>query len=361
MKVRKIEPNLYIQTNKSGSESWIARFRVGGKDVWRGLGNCKFVTRTQARSDMLKLRTALQSGEAPVSMRTAPTFAEILQPALDDIAMSRQWRSPIMRHRWEQTLTAYILPHLAKIPVDKLETTDILNALKPIWIKKPVVASRTRMRVEAVLNWCMMRKYRTGPNPASWKGNLEFALPRTSKVHEVKHHEAMTMDEIKRVVSYCKTHPSVVSGLLLFIIATVGRVGECLKAKRSEIRGGVWTVPAERMKAGKEHRVPLTDLAILGLSMGHKRNEIIFPGQASEYVSADSPRQKLNAILGRKVTAHGIRSTFKDWCSREGIDEIVSEKALAHKWGNTVTNAYLRDDLLERRLEAMKHWEKAIS
>lgn len=361
MKVRKIEPNLYIQTNKSGRESWIARFRVEGKDVWRGLGICKFVTKTQARADMLRLRSALQTGEAPVSVRTAPTFAEILQPAIEDIAMSRQWKSPIMRHRWEQTLTDYVLPHVAKIPVDKLEATDILNALKPIWVKKPVLASRIRMRIEAVLNWCTMKKYRSGPNPASWKGNLEFALPRTSKVHEVKHHEALTLDEVRRVVRYCKEHPSVVSGALLFIIATVGRVGECIKVRRSEIRDGVWTVPAERMKAGKEHRVPLTDLAILGLSMGHKRNEVIFTGQKADYIAADSPRQKLNSILGRKVTAHGIRSTFKDWCCRECVDEIVSEMSLAHKWGNAVTNAYLRDDLLERRLKVMKRWEKAVS
>ena len=361
MKVKKIEPNLYIQTNKSGRESWMARFKIDGKDVWRGLGLCKYVSKTQARSDMLRLKSALQTGIAPLTIRTAPTFEEILIPAIDDIQTSKQWKTEQMRQRWVQTLTDYALPHLGKIHVDKIEAADILKTLKPIWTTKPVLASRLRMRIEAVLNWCALMKHRSGPNPASWRGNLEFALPQTAKIHKVKHHEALTMDEVKTVVRYCKDHPSTVSGVLLFVIATVGRVSECIKVRRSEIEGDVWVVPADRMKAGKTHRVPLTAMAFTALRMGQERTEIIFKGVRSNHVAVDSPRLKLCAILNRKVTCHGIRSTFKDWCSREGVDEIVSELSLAHKWGNAVTSAYLRDDLLKRRLELLKKWEKVVS
>lgn len=361
MKVRKIEPNLYIQTNKSGRESWMARFKIDGRDVWRGLGLVKYVSKTQARSDMLRLKSALQTGEAPVTIRTSPTFAEILTPAIDDIQASRQWKAGVMRGRWVQTLTDYALPHLGTLHVDKIEASHILKTLKPIWKEKPVLASRLRMRIEAVLNWCALMKYRSGPNPATWRGNLEFALPQLSKIHTVKHHEALTMDELKQVVKYCKEHPSTVSGILLFLIATLGRASECIKVRRSEITDGIWTIPAERMKAGKAHRVPLTAMAISGLRMGQERGEIIFKGFSTAYVSLDSPRLKLCDIVGRKVTAHGIRSTFKDWCSREGVDEIVSELSLAHKWGTAVTSAYLRDDLLERRRRLLEKWEKAVN
>lgn len=360
MKVKKVEPNLYIQTNKSGNDSWMARFKIDGRDLWRGLGLCKYVSKTQARADMLKLKSALQTGNAPLSVRTAPTFAEILIAALDDIETSKQWKSPKMRPRWEHSLTTYALPTLGQIQVDKIEASDILKCLRPLWKTKPVLASRLRMRIEAVLNWCALMKYRSGPNPAIWRGNLELALPQLTKVHTVKHHEALTMDEIKKVVAYCQSHPSPVSGLLLFIIATVGRVGECVKVRRSEIKDGVWTVPPERMKAGKMHRVPLTPMALEGLRMGQGRNEIIFKGMSTAYIASDSPRLKLIDILGRKVTAHGIRSTFKDWCSRKGVEEIVSELSLAHKWGTAVTSAYLRDDLLERRLKLLNRWMKAV-
>ena len=361
MKARKIEPNLYIQTNKSGSESWLARFDIDGKTVWRGLGLVKHVTKKQAREDLQQLRVALRTGDEPLRVRTAPTFAEILPRALDDIQNSRQWKSPVMRHRWEQTLSDIALPALGEMPVDKIEPADILKCLKPTWKTKPVVTSRTRMRIEAVLNWCTLNKYRSGANPATWRGNLEFVLPKLSKVHTPEHHEAPTMQELKTVVKYCREHPSVVSGVLLFLIATVGRVRECSKVRRKEIVKDVWTVPADRMKANGAHRVPLTDLAKEGLAMGDKRNDLIFQGAKGGAIAVDSPRLKLISILGRKVTAHGIRSTFKDWCARNGVDELLSEKALAHVWGNRVTSAYLRDDLLERRRKLMIKWSKALS
>ena len=360
MKARKIEPNLYIQTNRSGSESWVARFDVGGKTVWRGLGLVKYVTKAKAREDLQRLRILLRTGDEPVRVRTAPTFAEILPRALDDIENSRQWKNAKMRHRWEQTLADIALPVLGKLQVDKIEPADVLKCLKPTWAAKPVVTARTRMRIEAVLNWCTLNKYRDGANPASWKGNLEFVLPKVSKVHTVEHHEAPTLAELKTVVKYCRSHPSVVSGVLLFIIATAGRVSECIEVRRKEIKDDVWTVPAERMKANGAHRVPLTDLAREGLAMGDKRTDLIFHGAKEGTIAVDSPRLKLITILGRKVTAHGIRSTFKDWCSREGVDEVVSEKALAHSFGNKVTSAYLRDDLLERRKRLMQKWAKVF-
>ena len=361
MKCRRVEPNLYIQVNKSGTESWVARFDINGKTVWRGLGLVKFVTKTQAREDMQRLRISLRTGEEPTRVRTAPTFAEILPRALDDIQNSRQWKFGEMRHRWEQTLNAIAVPVIGNIPVDKIQPDDVLRCLKPTWTTKHDTTSRTRMRIEAVLNWCALMKYRSGANPASWRGNLEFALPRGSKVKPVKHLEALTIEEVKRVVAYCRKNPSVVNGAILFIIATVGRVRECTEVRRSEIDGDIWTVPAERMKAGKPHRVPLTDLAREGLAMGHPRNDAIFFGQKATFINPEVPRLKLIKILDRQVTAHGIRSTFKDWCSKNGVDEILSEKALAHVFGNKVTSAYQRDDLLERRRRVMTKWAKAIS
>lgn len=361
MKIRNVGQNLYIQENASGSESWIVRVRINGKQIWRGLGNVKYVSKKQAREDAQRILLALRSGDAPIAMRTAPTFSEILPLALNDIQNARQWKDTKMRRRWESTLASIAVPVLGKMPVDRIETNDVLRCLKPTWITKPVITSRTRMRIEAVLNWCTMKKYRKGPNPATWKGNLEFALPLTSKIHVVRHHEAPTVEDLRKVVAYCRAHPSIVSGIILLIIATAGRVQECARIHRDEIDGDVWTVPADRMKANGIHRVPLTSMAKEALAMGSPRNAVIFPGVIKTYTSLGSPRLKLIDILKRPVTAHGIRSTFKDWCSREGVAEVVSEKALAHKWGNETTEAYLRDDLLARRRDLMEKWAKTLS
>ena len=203
---------------------------------------------------------------------------------------------------------------------------------KDIWETKNETASRVRMRLEAVINWAIRHKYRKLANPATWRGNLEFDLPPVAKVKHVKHHSSMTFEEAKQVVSYLLDHPSVVSAAILFGLATAARVNEFRFAKWEEIDGDTWYVPPERRKDSKTypHRVPLNQLAKTALSMvdGKKHSEFIFVNGRGNVIALDSPRLKLIDILKKRVTMHGCRSTFSDWCAENGKDPVLREKSL---------------------------------
>ncbi|MDO4936683.1 MAG: site-specific integrase [Sutterellaceae bacterium] len=266
----------------------------------------------------------------------------------------KRWKNAKSYQQWYQSLNDYAMPTLATIRVDKISTNDILNCLEPIWYDKPETANRVRARIGAVMDWCRVRGYCSGVNPASWRGNLDTVLPSRYKIQQPKHHEAPTIQELKTVVEYCMAHPSPVSGALLMVIATATRITEVRGALAEEIIHGIWNIPADRMKAKKPHRVPLSTLADVALSMA-KDKGLLFTHQGKQ-LGSDSPRVKLTMIVGRKVTVHGIRSTFRDWCAREKVPDAVAEKCLAHAYGDKTVQAYFRDDLLDHRKSVMQKW-----
>ena len=221
---------------------------------------------------------------------------------------------------------------------------------------KNETASRVRMRLEAVINWAIRHEYRQDANLATWRGNLEFDLPPVSKVKKVEHHASMTFDEARQVVSYCLSHPSPVSASIIFGLATASRVNEFRLARRNEIVNDVWIVPESRRKDKKPypHRVPINSLAMAALNMVKDSEDFLFINKHGDVICADSPRLKLTAILNRKVTMHGCRSTFRDWCAENGVDRVLAEKCLMHATGNEVEQAYQRSDLLEQRRPIMQ-------
>lgn len=347
-------PNVFIKRVK-GIDYYVARWTENGKRKDKSLGRVDSISPSQAKLAALRL---VDEHDQPKS--SAPTFGAILDEAMTDIGRVKQWKNQRSDRQWRQSLNDYALPGLGDIPVDRITAEDVLKTLGPIWTQKTETASRVRMRIEAVLDWCTVKKLRSGPNPATWKGNLALLLPAKGKVAPVKHQEAPTMEELQKVVAYCKKHPSPASCLFLFTAATVVRNTEARFLMLEEIEGDVWTVPEARMKTEQSapFRVPLSSLAKWALR--HAQTEgYAFTANGSP-LSIDTVRLKMNDILGRRVTLHGVRSAFRDWAAREGVDHAVAEKCLSHVWGNQTTQAYFRDDLLDQRREVMERWASAL-
>ena len=362
MPLIRLAPGLYLR--KQGDHAYyLARLQVNGRRADRSLGSAETTTLAEAMIALDKLkRETKAAGQVPRQKKTkAVTLAEVMPTALEAIAEVKRWKTAGSRRQWEQSLADYALPTLGHLHVDEITTDHIHAALRKIWMDIPETASRVRGRLEAVLDWCILKGLRQPPNPAMWRGNLALLLPSKTKVKPVEHHEAPTMTELRKAVAYCLAHPSPVSGALLFATATVARISEVRYARREEVSNGLWTVPRERMKvdSGEAHRVPLSPLAASAIGMGRKRG-LIFTADG-EPLALDSPRLKLVAIIGRAVTVHGIRSTFRDWAAREGVPDAVAEKCLAHQWGSKVTRAYFRDSLFDQRRDVLCRWASALT
>ncbi len=358
---RQVAPNLFIRMRASGNEYYLGKFKKGGRSYERSLGSTKDMTLRDAKFALARLMLEFDEKKPEEDTRRASglSFKEAIELAMVDIVRVKQWKTDNSEYLWRRTLQEYAVPILGDINVADITRKDILKVLEPIWFNKTETANRVRMRIEAIMNWCIHNDYRKDSNPAVWRGSLEFDLPSRTKVQQVVHHEAMTNDEIKKVVAYCLEHPSVVGAAVLFGIATAARVSEFRFAKRSEIEGDVWLVPPERRKDSKRypHRVPLSTLAKKALRMAKKfsKKDELFVTDFG-LMCADSPRQKIKKIVGRAVTMHGCRSTFRDWCAENGIDRVLAEKSLMHATGNEVEQAYQRSDLLEQRREVMQNW-----
>lgn len=354
-----IAPNLYILDKPNGEMYYVTRFYRDGKQIERSLGNVKAVSLREAKMKMNQLML-FGDPEKPKDSEKVIRFKDIVKPAIDAIELVKQWRSPISRPQFEQNMRDYVLPVIGDMDVEKIDNQDVLHILQSIWFDKTETASRVRHRVEAVFAWAIHQGIRKNKvNPATWKNNLEFDLPIVNRIKEIKHHEAMTLDETKRVIKYCLEHPTSTNAAILFGIATAARVNEFCLARWDEIDGDVWSVPPERRKDGKPypHRVPLSTLAKKALAMAGTKEGYVFVGRdGKRHINKESPRAKLRDILIRPVTMHGCRSTFRDWCAVNEVEHAVAEKALSHQWGTEVTNAYLRNDLLEKRRLLMQEW-----
>jgi integrase len=250
------------------------------------------------------------------------------------------------------------------LPVQAIDVGLVLKALEPIWTAKPETANRVRGRIESVLDWATARGYRQGENPARWRGHLENLLPGKSKVRRVKHHAALPYVEMADFMTQLKEQEGVAARALEFTILTAARTGEVIGATWSEINFDerLWTVPADRMKAGKEHRVPLSDaaLAILEQMQAIRQDDFIFAGgKARRPISNMAMAMTLRRMGRGDLTVHGFRSTFRDWAAdRTGFPAEVAEMALAHTIGDKVEAAYRRGDLFQKRRQLMDAWAK---
>lgn len=363
---------LYLQVSRSGTKSWIFRFALNGREREMGLGPLHTVSLSEARDLALEARKLKLRGVDPIDARHAERSAKRLdvakavsfkQAARAYIkANSAGWKNAKHAAQWEATLAAYADPVFGDFAVAAVDTALVLKAVEPIWATKPETASRLRGRIETVLDWATVRGYREGPNPARWRGHLDKLLPAKAKVRAVAHHAALPYRELPVFMTALADQAGISARALEFAILTAGRTGEVIGARWDEIdtEATIWLIPKERMKAGREHRVPLNAGAqrVLEAMRAVRTSDYIFPGARKDRPLSN---MALLATLKRMnrpdLTAHGFRSTFRDWAA-ETTDypgEVV-EMALAHTVANKVEAAYRRGDLFEKRKGLMGDW-----
>lgn len=362
---------LYLQVTGAGARSWIFRFTLGGKSREMGLGSLKGVGLAAARAKAAQCRALLADGIDPIAARKgehaaravagarAITFDQCAEAYIN--AHGATWRNPKHHSQWKTTLETYVSPVFGKLPVHAVDVSLVMKALEPIWTTKPETASRIRGRIESVLNWAKARGYRSGENPAQWKGHLDNLLPARSKLSRVKHHAALPYDETAQFMKSLREQTGMPARALEFLILTAARTGEAIGAQWCEIdlAEKVWTVPAARMKGGREHRVPLSNktLAILNKVAKGEPGDFVFRGRNGGPLSNMALLMLLRRMGHGSLTAHGFRSTFRDWAAeRTSFQREVAEAALAHVVGDKVEAAYRRGDLFEKRRRLMEAW-----
>lgn len=365
-----VAPSLYLQIRPQGTRSWLFRYSRNGENQWMGLGALADKSLTEARDEAAVLRVQVRRGGDPMAEREqvavaakprtkAPTFAECADKYIESHRAG--WKNQKHIDQWESTLRTYAGPVIGKKRVDQIAVEDVLKILKPIWSKKPETASRLRGRIEKVLGWATAMKYRSGDNPAAWNGALSHLLPAISKVQKIEHHAALPYNELPTLMSELRDNESISAKALMFTILTAARTGETTGAVWSEmdVDAKLWVLPSERMKANREHRVPLSDAAIKLLKSLPKDSRYVFPGMRKNGLSNMAMLQLLRGLRGGGITVHGFRSAFSTW-AREQTDyprEIV-EACLAHASGDAVELAYRRTDFLDKRRELMENWAR---
>ncbi len=363
---------LCLQVSGSSSKSWILRYMLHGKARWMGLGAYPTISLVVARQKAAEQRKLLAEGIDPIdarkSLQSERALAQAAGMTFDQCAGAyieahkAGWRSTIHAAQWVTTIRDYASPVFGSLSVQAINTALVMKALEPIWSSKTETATRVRGRIESVLDWAKVRGYRSGENPARWRGHLDMLLPKPSKVAKVRHHAALSYADVGAFLRELRARNGVAPKALEFIILTVARVSEAVKAKWDEIdfQRKVWTVPADRMKSGREHRVPLSDAAIkLLLALKEeKQSDYIFPGQRIKKPITGTACLRLLADMKRDtITVHGFRSSFRDWCAEQtNYPREIAEAALAHVIGDKTEAAYQRGDLLEKRRLLMQTW-----
>ncbi|CAM3423013.1 tyrosine-type recombinase/integrase [Halomonas lysinitropha] len=363
---------LHLQVTERGARSWILRVTIAGKRRDLGLGGYPDVTLAMAREKARTTRESIAQGIDPVAERQrlrSTALAERLrdmtfEKAAEAVIAKKQAEARNAKHgkQWASTLETYAYPILGPMSVADIELAHVKQVLEPIWQEKTETATRVRQRIEAVLSWAAVHGHRSGENPARWKGNLDAVLPAPAKVSKVEHHRAMPIDEMHAFMEALEKRQGIAAKCLAFTILTAARSGEARAATWEEIDlvAKVWTIPGERMKAGSEHRVPLSAPAVelLKALPRHAGTSLAFPSPQGGKLSDAT----LAAVLKRmnvyeKATVHGFRSTFRDWTAeRTSTPHHIAEMALAHTIKNHAEAAYRRGDLLEKRAKLMKQW-----
>lgn len=363
---------LYLQIQSESARSWILRVKVGDRRRDFGLGRYPDVTLEQARDRAREMRQQVWQGIDPIAARDAAQAAlrtaEAKRLTFDQAALqcwrarSQEFKNDKHAKQWLNTLTIYVSPSLGNLPVGDIELPHIVKVLEPIWTTKTETATRVRQRIESVLSWAKVNEFRSGDNPARWKGNLEHALPKPSKVKKVEHHAALPWQDMGAFMVDLRQREGMGAKALEFAILTAARSGEVRGATWDEIdfKSKVWTVPAERMKAGKQHRVPLSEPAIKLLKALPRLegSPYVFPAVRGGVLS-DMSVSAVTRRMGLDVVPHGFRSSFKDWCrTSTAYPDEVSELALAHVNSDATRAAYARDELLPQRKQLMADWAK---
>jgi integrase len=363
--------SLYLRVAEGGSKQWVFRYVTSGRMRDMGLGPVHTLTLAQAREKAREARLLRLEGIDPIESKRARmaalraadakamTFADCARGFIRDNESS--WTNAKHRHEWERSVREYVYPVLGTLPVAAIDTPLVLKVIKPLWERVPETASRVRGRIENVLGWATVHHYRTGDNPARWNGLLEHALP--ARPAKVEHHAALPYAEVPAFMAKVRQQNGATAACLEFIVLSAARLGEAIYATWDEIdlQNHVWIVPARRMKAGVEHRVPLSAAAIAVLKdvQEIKHSDYVFSGvRQGRPIGKNAPRLLAKEITGNdNVTVHGFRSSFRDWASeRTSFPREVAEMALAHAIPNAVEAAYRRGDLFEKRRRMMEAW-----
>jgi integrase len=365
---------LYLQVSASGSKSWVFRFKDHGRLREMGLGSVHAIGLGEARKRAAACRQMRLDGTDPIAVKKAGklkakleaaramTFQQCAEAYIE--AHKAGWQNAKHAAQWSSTLKTYANPVFGALPVQAVDVGLVAKVLEPIWKTKTETASRLRGRIERVLDWATVRGYRQGDNPARWRGHLDQLLPARSRVHKVQHHAALPCAEVGQFMADLRQQDSTSALALEFLILTATRTAEVIGATWSEVDldAAVWTIPAERMKAKKEHRVPLSKQALAMLKRMHKHRagEFVFMGAKPGKPLSNMALLTLLERLGRSdLTVHGFRSTFRDWAAeRTNFPREVAEHALAHSLPDKVEAAYRRGDLFEKRRRLMDAWAR---
>ncbi|RAK52090.1 tyrosine-type recombinase/integrase [Phenylobacterium deserti] len=352
---------LYLQVDDSLAKRWVFVFQWEGKRKEMGLGPIDLVGLGEAREARDRARKLVFKGVNPIEERkrtkgVAPTFGELA----DEVVAALTSKNPKHKDQWKMTLTEYA-GSLRPLPVDAITTDHILEALKPIWNTKHETASRTRGRIERVLDAAKARGFREGENPARWKGHLALLLTRPRQA--VKHHAALPYRDLPAFMVQLRERVGISARALEFTILTAARTGETIGSTAQEFdrERRLWIVPADRMKGGREHRVPLTDAAMAVLEAMNvwdlKPGAFLFPGAKAGKPISNMSMDKVLRTMELDVTVHGFRSAFKDWAEdTTNFPSGIIEAALAHLVGDETERAYRRGDALEKRRALMEAW-----
>lgn len=364
--------SLYLQISATGTKSWLFRYSFQGKPKWMGLGSFRLMSLAEARKKVADLQMERLSGHNPLALRIAKekeialleakkmTFEECARRYIE--AHSPTWKNQKHISQWNNTLETYVFPIFGHLSVEDVDTSLVMKALEPIWMIKAETANRLRGRIERILSWATVRGFRSGKNPADWRGHLDQLLPKRSSIAKVEHFKALPFAEMNSFIENLRKNEGIAALALEFCILTVSRTSECMGAKWSEVNFNekYWLVPAERMKAKKEHKVPLSPraLGILEQMRSISEGEFIFPGRTKNKPLSNMAFLSLLRRMKYDVTAHGFRSSFRDWAEeRTNFPSNVVEMALAHTVKNKVEAAYRRGDLFMKRQLLMNAWE----
>ena len=371
---------LYLKVNPNGVRSWIFRYERNGRERWMGLGPVHTITLKRARERARRAREQLLDGIDPLEARraqqaaaaTAMTFAQCTQAYYEQ--HEGRWKNRKHRAQFLSTIQTYAYPLIGSRPVASIDTPAVLRVLEqPIaaergypagqfWASRPETANRVRGRIETVLDWATVRGHRSGDNSARWKNHLDQVLPGRGQIAKVEHHAALPYSELPAVMDALSLRPGTAARALQFLILTAARTGEVIGARWTEIDldNQLWSIPAGRMKGGREHRVPLATAAVALLQSlpTEDNNEFVFIGPRAGAGLSD---MSMTAVLRRMghadITVHGFRSTFRDWAAEVShFPNHVVEMALAHAIGDKVEAAYRRGDLFDKRRELMAAW-----
>jgi integrase len=363
---------LYLQVSSAGARSWIWRFTLHSKERYLGLGSVTAIPLKRARELAAEARRMRAEGIDPIERRREQRTAQLVEQAKSMTfkqcaeayvaAHEPSWRNAKHRQQWHSTLATYVYPVIGALPVQSVDTSLVTRVIEPIWLKKSETAGRVRGRIEVILDYATVHKYRQGDNPARWRGHLEVLLPKRDKVNKVKHHAALPYDRVGEFMADLRRRESNSARCLEFLILTAARTAEAIGATWDEIdlQAKVWTIPANRMKADREHRVPLVPraIAILRQMQTRRESDYVFAGMRDGAPLSNMALLAMLRVMHRvDLTVHGFRSCFRTWAAeRTNFPRELLEAVLAHVVGDETERAYQRSDLFDKRRRLMDAW-----